>query len=76
MADANDAKQDDAQDESSNDSTLEEQRQIEHAIASCLGRINVAQPRDFTYLSLVATIEALRRQQSAKVICCESFYGT
>lgn len=39
--------------------TVEEQRQIELAIASCLGRINIVQPRDFTYLSLVATIEAL-----------------
>ena len=39
--------------------TMDEQRQIEHAIASCLGRINIVQPRDFTYLSLVATIEAL-----------------
>ena len=38
---------------------MDEQRQIEHAIASCLGRINIVQPRDFTYLSLVATIEAL-----------------
>ena len=66
MTDANDAKQG-AQDESySNYSTLEEQRQIEHAIASCLGRINVVQPRDFTYLSLVATIEALRHSLDEK----------
>ena len=41
--------------------TLNEQREIEHAIASCLGRINIVQPRDFTYLSLVATVEALRQ---------------
>ena len=40
-------------------STMNEQRQIELAITSCLGRINIVQPRDFTYLSLVATIEAL-----------------
>jgi len=39
--------------------TMNEQRQIELAITSCLGRINIVQPRDFTYLSLVATIEAL-----------------
>ena len=39
--------------------TMNEQRQIELAITSCLGRINLVQPRDFTYLSLVATIEAL-----------------
>ena len=39
--------------------TINEQRQIELAITSCLGRINIVQPRDFTYLSLVATIEAL-----------------
>ena len=38
---------------------MNEQRQIELAITSCLGRINIVQPRDFTYLSLVATIEAL-----------------
>jgi len=41
--------------------TIIEQRQIELAIASCLGRINIVQPRDFTYLSLVATIELLRQ---------------
>jgi len=41
--------------------TMDEQRQIELAIASCLGRINIVQPRDFTYLSLVATIETLRQ---------------
>mmetsp|Transcript_37677 Transcript_37677/g.67863 ORF Transcript_37677/g.67863 Transcript_37677/m.67863 type:complete len:228 (-) Transcript_37677:65-748(-) len=40
---------------------MEEQRQIEFAIASCLGRIHLVQPRDFTYLSLVATIEVLRQ---------------
>ena len=39
--------------------TMNEQRQIELAITSCLGRINIVQPRDFTYLSLVASIEAL-----------------
>lgn len=41
-------------------STMIEQRQIELAISSCLGRINIVQPRDFTHLGLVATIEALR----------------
>lgn len=41
--------------------TIIEQQQIELAIASCLGRINIVQPRDFTYLSLVATIELLRQ---------------
>lgn len=41
-------------------STMDEQRQIELAIASCLGRINVVQPRDFAYLGLVATVETLR----------------
>ncbi|KAL9181144.1 hypothetical protein ACHAXT_009949 [Thalassiosira profunda] len=39
---------------------LHERRQIELAIASCLGRIHVVQPKDFTYLSLVATVETLR----------------
>ncbi|KAL7541187.1 hypothetical protein ACHAXR_012939 [Thalassiosira sp. AJA248-18] len=42
-------------------STMKEQLQIEHAISSCLGRIHVVQPRDFTYLSLVATLESLRQ---------------
>ena len=40
---------------------MNEQHQIELAIASCLGRIHIVQPRDFTYLSLVATIESLRQ---------------
>lgn len=40
--------------------TMNEQRQIELAIASCLGRINIVQPRDFTHLSLLATLEELR----------------
>ena len=40
--------------------TMIEQRQIELAIASCLGRINIVQPRDVTYLSLLATLEDLR----------------
>jgi hypothetical protein len=39
----------------------EEQCHIERAIASCLGRIHIVQPRDFTYLSLVATLESLRQ---------------
>ncbi|KAL7551292.1 hypothetical protein ACHAWF_014474 [Thalassiosira exigua] len=43
----------------SSDNAMEEQRQIELAIACCLGRIHVVQPRDFTYLNLVATLEAL-----------------
>lgn len=34
---------------------------IERIVASCLGRIHVVQPRDFNYLSLVATIEVLRQ---------------
>ena len=38
-----------------------EQKLIESAIATCLGRINVVQPRDFSYLSLVATLEGLRQ---------------
>lgn len=41
-------------------STMNEQRQIELAIASCLGRINIVRPRDVTYLSLMATLEELR----------------
>mmetsp|Transcript_16313 Transcript_16313/g.29482 ORF Transcript_16313/g.29482 Transcript_16313/m.29482 type:complete len:502 (+) Transcript_16313:1-1506(+) len=41
--------------------TMEEQGQIDLAITSCLGRIHVVQPRDFTYLSLVATVEVLRQ---------------
>jgi hypothetical protein len=40
--------------------TMNEQRQIELAIASCLARINIVQPRDVTYLSLLATLEELR----------------
>ena len=40
--------------------TMNEQREIELAIASCLGRIHVVQPRDVTYLSLLATLEELR----------------
>lgn len=40
----------------------QEHNQIERAIASCLGRIHVIQPRDFTYLSLVATIESLSKR--------------
>ncbi|KAL7489320.1 hypothetical protein ACHAW6_015030 [Cyclotella cf. meneghiniana] len=39
-----------------------EQRQIERAIASCLGRIHIIQPRDFTYLSLVATVESINNK--------------
>ncbi|KAL7514925.1 hypothetical protein ACHAXN_013059 [Cyclotella atomus] len=39
-----------------------EHHQIERAISSCLGRIHVIQPRDFTYLSLVATIESLSKR--------------
>ncbi len=35
----------------------EEQLLSERAIALCLGRIHIIQPRDFTYLSLVAAIE-------------------
>ncbi len=38
-----------------------EKKMIERTIASCLGRINIVQPRDFTYLSLVATLEGLRQ---------------
>lgn len=41
---------------------IQEQRQIESAIAQCLGRIHVIQPRDFTHLSLVATIESLSKR--------------
>jgi hypothetical protein len=55
----NDDNDDDDGDDYQN--TIIEQRQIELAIASCLGRINIVQPRDFTYLSLVATIELLRQ---------------
>lgn len=47
-------------DEDKFNSTMNEQRQIELAIASCLGRINIVRPRDVTYLSLVATLEELR----------------
>lgn len=42
--------------------TAVEQRQIERAIASCLGRIHIIQPRDFTYLSLVATVESINNK--------------
>ena len=38
-----------------------EKEMIERTIVSCLGRINIVQPRDFTYLSLVATLEGLRQ---------------
>lgn len=38
-----------------------EKKMIERTITSCLGRINIVQPRDFTYLSLVATMETLRQ---------------
>ena len=38
-----------------------EKEMIERTIVSCLGRINIVQPRDFTYLSLVATLECLRQ---------------
>lgn len=41
---------------------INEQLQIEMAISSCLGRIHVIQPRDFTYLTLVATIESLSKK--------------
>lgn len=47
--------------ESTATNTMSEQHQIELAIASCLGRIHIVQPRDFTYLSLVATLESLRQ---------------
>ncbi|KAL3797509.1 hypothetical protein HJC23_009873 [Cyclotella cryptica] len=50
---------DDAED---NIDMVEEQRQIERAIASCLGRIHIIQPRDFTYLSLVATVESMNNK--------------
>lgn len=40
---------------------VDEQHQLELAIVSCLSRIHLVQPRDFTYLSLIATIEALRQ---------------
>ena len=39
-----------------------EKKMIERTITSCLGRINIVQPRDFTYLSLVATLEGLRQR--------------
>ena len=39
-----------------------EQQHIERIIASCLGRMHIVQPRDFTYLSLVATIESLNKR--------------
>eukprot|EP00956_Cyclotella_meneghiniana_P017634 scaffold28929_cov71-Cyclotella_meneghiniana.AAC.12 len=41
---------------------IREQQHIERIIASCLGRIHIVQPRDFTYLSLVATIESLNKR--------------
>lgn len=41
---------------------LDEQRKIESAMSSCLGRIHIIQPRDFTYLTLVATVESLKRK--------------
>ena len=41
---------------------VEEQRHIERVMASCLERIHIVQPRDYTYLSLVATIESLNKR--------------
>lgn len=51
---------DDDEDGEKFNTTMNEQRQIELAIASCLGRINIVQPRDCTHLSLLATLEELR----------------
>ncbi|KAL7448344.1 hypothetical protein ACHAWC_000549, partial [Mediolabrus comicus] len=48
-------------DDGDNDVSAREKKMIEHAIASCLGRINIVQPKDFTYLTLVATLESLRQ---------------
>lgn len=44
-----------------NDVPTREKKMIDHVIASCLGRINIVQPKDFTYLTLVATLESLRQ---------------
>jgi hypothetical protein len=57
-------------------STVIEQRQIELAISSCLGRINIVQPRDFTYLGLVATIEALRHGLDTEKVAKQSTTGS
>lgn len=62
----------DDDDEEKFNNTMIEQRQIELAISSCLGRINIVQPRDFTYLSLVATIEALRHGLDKEKVVRES----
>ncbi len=43
------------------DYNVSEQQQIDKAIAYCLGRIHIIQPRDFTYLNLVASLESLRQ---------------
>ena len=57
-------------------SAMIEQRQIELAISSCLGRINIVQPRDFTYLGLVATIEALWHGLDKDKVAKESMTGS
>lgn len=51
--------EDDANDEID---AIGEQRHIERVMASCLERIHIVQPRDYTYLSLVATIESLNKR--------------
>jgi hypothetical protein len=56
--------------------TMIEQRQIEFAISSCLARINIVQPRDFTYLGLVATAEALRHSLDKVAAAKESTTGS
>lgn len=50
--------------------------QIEKAISSCLGRIHIVQPRDFTHLSLVATIESLIKKLHADKLIYERTHST
>ena len=67
---------DDDDDEEKFNNTMIEQRQIELAISSCLARINIVQPRDFTYLGLVATVEALRHSLDKVAAAKESTTGS
>ena len=67
---------DDDDDEEKFNNTMIEQHQIELAISSCLARINIVQPRDFTYLGLVATVEALRHSLDKEAAAKESTTGS
>mmetsp|Transcript_33572 Transcript_33572/g.67803 ORF Transcript_33572/g.67803 Transcript_33572/m.67803 type:complete len:311 (-) Transcript_33572:369-1301(-) len=58
------------------DYTVNEQQQIDMAIAYCLGRMHIIQPRDFTYLNLVATLESLRQSLQNDQIQRENIRNT